>query len=72
MVRRGRNSVFRRSFANVICYGRNCRHERSAETGRLIGLGQSRRSVMGYGEWMANESVHWTVVHEDEAGARCR
>ena len=24
---------------------------------------------MGYGEWLANESVHWTVVHEDDTGA---
>jgi hypothetical protein len=24
--------------------------------------------VMGYGEWLANESVHWTIVHEDETG----
>jgi hypothetical protein len=32
MVRRSGNSVFQPSFANVICYGRNCRHERSAET----------------------------------------
>ena len=23
---------------------------------------------MGYGEWVGNESVHWTVVHEDERG----
>lgn len=24
---------------------------------------------MGYGEWVGNESIHWTVVHEDETGA---
>jgi hypothetical protein len=24
---------------------------------------------MGYGEVVGNESVHWTVVHEDEQGA---
>jgi hypothetical protein len=24
---------------------------------------------MGYGEWLGNESVHWTVVHEDATGA---
>lgn len=24
---------------------------------------------MGYGEWVGNQSVHWTVVHEDESGA---
>ena len=23
---------------------------------------------MGYGEWVGNQSVHWTVVHEDERG----
>ena len=24
---------------------------------------------MGYGEWVGNQSVHWTIVHEDESGA---
>jgi hypothetical protein len=24
---------------------------------------------MGYGEWVGNQSVHWTIVHEDEHGA---
>ena len=24
---------------------------------------------MGYGEWVGNQSVHWTIVHEDETGA---
>ena len=23
---------------------------------------------MGYGEWVGNQSVHWTVIHEDEIG----
>lgn len=23
---------------------------------------------MGYGEWVGNQSVHWTIVHEDDAG----
>jgi hypothetical protein len=24
--------------------------------------------VMGYGEWVGNQSVHWTIVHEDDNG----
>ena len=24
---------------------------------------------MGYGEWVGNQSVHWTIVHEDDNGA---
>jgi len=24
---------------------------------------------MGYGQWVGNESVHWEVAHEDDAGA---
>lgn len=23
---------------------------------------------MGYGQWVGNESVHWEIAHEDEAG----
>ena len=23
---------------------------------------------MGYGEWVGNQSVHWTIVHEDDNG----
>ena len=27
---------------------------------------------MGYGEWVGNQSVHWTIVHEDETGKPVR
>jgi hypothetical protein len=27
---------------------------------------------MGYGEWVGNQSVHWTIVHEDETGTPVR
>src|ERR1044071_7323169 len=34
---------------------------KSASTGE-------RREHMGYGEWVGNESVHFTVVYEDKEG----
>jgi hypothetical protein len=55
---------FRRSFTSVFFQGRIVERWRTSRAAvRAAG-----RVLMGYGEVVGNESVHWVVSHEDEQG----
>src|SRR5689334_20647709 len=61
------SNPFRRNSGNVISLGPTCGSWPNCAGNRPPA--PREEAVMGYGEWVGNESIHWTVVHEDETGA---
>ena len=59
--------LFQRSCANVFFHGRTVRRW-PADAARGRGA-QVRRTAWVTERWSETQSVHWTIVHEDDAGA---